>query len=453
MADLQIELKKPFPAQAKILKNRRRNNLLVLSRRYGKTSLGHYLVCRGSIERERTRTAWSSPTWKLMIQGWEDIIQILRPIIVRKSREDRRIELLNDSLIEFWSTDDPQAGRGRKYHRWVHDEAQRDRNLVKFFRGSARPTLADYKGESWVLGTANGEGSQFHEFYLECVGDPSWQVAHGRLEDNPYIDPEEIATMRRDLGPELAAQEIDSQWVRVDGITPLVRKTQWDLLYEEKENRSRTRALAIDASVKHDKTAIVACWLDELTDVTYVDYNDVQMIEPDPQTGEVDYEELEEQLWARWQTGRYHIFAYDPYQMVSLAQRLKRRGVRVMEFTQNSMRLKGDGLLRQLINQNKLRHPGHDMLTDHVLSATLKYVNEAFRLVKGAKDDKIDLAVALSMACWALNQTKAQAMQTYTPVTDAAMVPHLQQAQRNLSQFMKSGSVFDYIKGINPYER
>ena len=105
MAEIEIKLKKPYPAQAAILDNRLRNNLLVLSRRYGKTTLGQYISCRGAIKSPETRVAWSAPTWKLMIQNWEDMIEILRPIITRSSREDRRIELssTNDVFSFRWA--------------------------------------------------------------------------------------------------------------------------------------------------------------------------------------------------------------------------------------------------------------------------------------------------------------------------------------------------------------
>lgn len=414
MANVEIRLIKPYPAQVAILEQAKRNNLLILSRRWGKTSLSSRIAKHSALTNPGHRVAWSAPTWKLMMQTFEEYREELEPAIVRVSREDRRIELVNKAIIEFWSSDDTQAGRGRKYHIWVSDESQRQRNLAKFIRGSVRPTLADYRGTLWVLGTANGEGSELHDFYLESIDDPSWFVAHGSLDQNPYIHPQEIEQMRRDLGPELAAQELDSQWVRVDGIIPLVRKSHWDSLYGEADNKMWTRALAIDASISGDLTGVVGVWLEPVQGIIYVDYADITLFEPDATTGEINYVALEENLWKRWQTGKYHVLAYDPYQMVSLAQRLKARGVRTFEFTQNSMRLKADSFLRQQILDSKLRHPDHHLLSEHILNATLKYTNDSFRLVKGTKADKIDLAVALSMACWTLNMTRMQATQPFT---------------------------------------
>jgi phage terminase large subunit-like protein len=413
--EIQIALPKPYAAQAAILRNKRRNNLLILSRRWGKTTMTGRLLLHGAIVNEGFRGAWSAPTWKLMLETFEQHRDTLTPIISRVTREDRRIELINGSVLEYWSSDDPSAGRGRKYHIWCADESQRQRNLRAFIKGSVRPCLADFRGELWMMGTANGEGSDLHDFYLDCMLDPDhWQVAHGSLDQNPYIHPDEIEQMRRDLGPDLAAQELDSKWVRVDGVAPLVRMTEWDSLYEERDDLTNPRVLAVDGSVSGDMTALVGAWRDPLTDHYFVDYSDVTMFEPDLD-GEIDYEKVEQAIQRRWETGRYVQLAYDPYQMVSLAQRLKRRGVQVFEFTQNSMRLRADSFMRQLINEGRLHHPGHDLLTEHVLAATLKYSGDGrmFRLVKSQKSSKIDLAVALSMALWTLHASDAQGQQVF----------------------------------------
>lgn len=441
MADRVISLIKPYPAQQLVISNAKRNNLLVLSRRWGKSELAKYITKKTALTKQKQRCAWSAPTWKLFMETFSQFTDELAPATSRVSREDKRIELVNGSVIEFWSSDDTQAGRGRKYHLWVHDECQRQRDLIPFIRGSVRPTLADYQGSLYVLGTANGEGSEFHELYLDCTQDPSWQVVQGKLEENPFIKPEEIVQMRRDLGPELASQELDSQWVRIGDQTPLVRATQWETLVGVKDSRTQLKTLALDASVKGDLTAIVAVWTDIFENITYVD--DLWLIEPDYVTKEVDYAALEEIILNIWRTGQYHCIAYDPYQTVSLMQRLKARGVRTVEFTQNSMRLKADGYLRQLINEGRLRHPGDPRLTEHVLACKLKYAQDNFRLVKNARDSKIDLAVALSMAVWTNTQMGQQSGSVYTPITNNHIITSVQ----------PPSSPFDSLRGDTPWKR
>lgn len=433
----------------KLLKNKKRNNLCILPRRWGKTSFVIYLLSKLAIKKENQRLAYSAPTAKLMLQMWEDLTSILEPIITRISREDRTVKLINGSLINLWSSDDPQSGRGRKYHIWLHDECQRDRNLNKFIKGSVRPTLADYQGELWILGTANGIGSELHDFYLECLTDSSWQVAQGHISDNPYIEKEEIDIMFRDMGPSLAAQELESQWVRVDGVAPLVRESTWKELYGllPDEGRFVPRVMAFDGSVTGDLSVLVAVSHINHTDHYYVDYDDIITFSPsDGIEGEIDYDHVEKVIWGLWQTGRYAVIAYDKYQAVAMMQRLKRKGVKVLEINQNSTRLSADSFLRQLINESRIHHPDHDELNEHMYAATTKYVgNGAIRIVKGSKKHKIDLAVALSMAVWANKILNPGSFQEYKPTVGTQYKePTVIQAKDN---------PFEYLKRLSPFRK
>lgn len=112
---VKVSLAKLTEKQEKILKNRKRNNFLLLSRRWGKTTFCERLAAEEAILTPNRRIAWSAPTWKLMIETFERHKNTLLPITKRINREDRRIELINGSVIEYWSSDDPSAGQGRVY--------------------------------------------------------------------------------------------------------------------------------------------------------------------------------------------------------------------------------------------------------------------------------------------------------------------------------------------------
>lgn len=418
-----IHLQKPYLKQQEFVDNSKRNNLLLLSRRFGKTTLTKILMALGAVTTPNYRAAWAAPTWKLMQEVFEEFITTLAPITKRLNRSDRRITLYNGSVLEFWSSNDPAAGRGRKYHIFVCDEMQRQRNLMDFIKGSVRPCLADFRGTLWVLGTPNGEGTPFHDFYLECVSRPeAWQVARGSLDDNPFIHPEEILQMREDLGPLLAAQEIDAQWIPINGLSPLISPFDWRDLFVIPDYVRPQKVLALDASISGDTTALLAVWRNQVTQQFYVDYDDIYSFLPslqDPETGilQIDFGEVENVIWRLWQTGQYAALTYDPYQAVSLAQRLRRRGVRTIEFTQNSMRLKADSYLRQVLSDGLLFHPNHEELNQHMRNATVKYSpnGTGLRIVKSEKAKKIDLAVALSMGIHALANLKPGIVHKYVP--------------------------------------
>lgn len=446
MANIEIALEEPYDRQWEMIRAPRKKKLLIISRRWGKTTLAKHLVVKNAIIHKNFRAAWSAPSYKSVIDQFNEHIEILAPITKRLNRDEKIIYLINGSRIEYWSSDNPKAGKGRKYHIWVSDETQDQRNLREFIVGSVYPTLTDYGGELWVLGTANGEGSELHDFYLMAEADPDvWFVASGVIEDNPHLDPVFVAELRRAYAgnKDLELQELDSVWVRINGVAPLIRKNPWEALASTIENNDRSRVLALDSSVSGDTTSLVGIWQDPFTEHYYTDYNDVQCFEA-PDQGEIDFIELEKTIWGMWTTGRYAWLAYDPYQNVSMMQRLRARGVRTFEFTQMNMRLAADSYLRQTLGEGKYHHPNHDKLTEHILAATLKYTNDKIRLIKATDKSKIDLAVCLSMALWTHNLKRPGLISGYSPqvagnrsstVPSAATSPFIDLA--NLSPWRK----------------
>ena len=97
-------------------------------------------------------------------------------------------------------------------------------------------------------------------------------------------------------------------------------------------------------------------------------------------------------------------FRYDPFQMHQVAVNLRKRGVPCMEFNQGQDRLKADTFLWKLFNDRRIDVYTQTVLESHVKGANAKeYENEQVRIVKGTATEanKVDAAVALSMAVWA----------------------------------------------------
>lgn len=96
-------------------------------------------------------------------------------------------------------------------------------------------------------------------------------------------------------------------------------------------------------------------------------------------------------------------FRYDPFQMHQVAVNLRKRGVPCMEFNQGQDRLKADTFLWKLFNDKRIDVYNQTVLEAHVKGANAKeYENEQIRIIKGTatENNKVDAAVALSMACW-----------------------------------------------------
>ena len=85
----------------------------------------------------------------------------LYEVIQSKNEPLKSITILGGGKIDFWSMEDPNSGRGRKYKRVIIDEAEKARNFQEAWGQAIRPTLADLEGDCWILSTPKGKKTFF----------------------------------------------------------------------------------------------------------------------------------------------------------------------------------------------------------------------------------------------------------------------------------------------------
>lgn len=216
MTGLRVEVA-PHPGQIKIIKGRRRFNVVALGRRSGKSTLGVNLLCRTVIETAGP-VAWVSPTYKSLGEIWRETIDRLRPIITSSNATDRRIEIVGGGIIEMWSAESLEEMRGRKYHLVIFDEAAKIKNLLDQWIAVVRPTLGDFVGSAWFLSTPRGL-NDFWKLWM-WGGDPErkdWASFQMPTECNPHMPPEEIEAMRAEMSERFVLQEIDARFLEMEG--------------------------------------------------------------------------------------------------------------------------------------------------------------------------------------------------------------------------------------------
>ena len=126
---------------------------------------------------------------------------------------------------------------------------------------------------------------------------------------------------------------------------------------------------------------------------------------------EFDFNEAVEE-WIIDMASRHNVLAvyYDPYQFVSSANRLKNtHGIKMVEVTQNTMRITADTHYRDLIFAKRLRnYPQSQDLRQHVANAIAKIQsNGAIRIDKLKSNRRVDGAVSDSMCCLGVDEHKA----------------------------------------------
>lgn len=203
----RVELPRPHAGQLRVYRERKRFNVIRCGRRWGKTTFGEIVGSETAIEGHNL--GWFAPTYKYLLEPWRDFCKMLRPAIASKNEQEKRIELVTGGVIDFWSTDTDDPARGRKYHRVVVDECGIMGNLLEVWRAAIRPTLADYRGDAFFLGTPKGR-RQFAELFAKGEqGDQDWAAFAAKTVDNPRIDPAEIEAARRDLPEQVFRQEFE----------------------------------------------------------------------------------------------------------------------------------------------------------------------------------------------------------------------------------------------------
>src|SRR5512145_640608 len=88
------------PGQMKIVQQAKRFNVVCCGRRWGKTVLGMDRLIHPALQGKPV--AWFSPTYKLLADAWRELRSTLAPVTRDKSEQEKRLELINGSVVEFW---------------------------------------------------------------------------------------------------------------------------------------------------------------------------------------------------------------------------------------------------------------------------------------------------------------------------------------------------------------
>jgi hypothetical protein len=160
------------------------------------------------------RCAYYAPTYKDSYEWWKQIKGTAGAIISGKDEQVKQLTTITGGLLDVWSMDDPDSGRGRKYHRAIMDECEKAPKFREAWLGTIRATLADFKGDAWFLSTPKFGKTFFKELAAYPEKFTNWVSWLFTTYDNPHIDPEEIEDARRTMDPlyfrcEFLAEDVD----------------------------------------------------------------------------------------------------------------------------------------------------------------------------------------------------------------------------------------------------
>lgn len=155
---------------------------------------------------------WFAPTYKLLDEAWRSAKAFMRAFVTRTDAQQHRMEFTSGAAMDFWTLEDVDAGRGRRYGLVIVDEAAMARNLEQAWNAAIRPTLTDYKGGAWFFSTPKGRNF-FWQLHQRSAKDELWRAHHAPSTANPHLDPAEIEQARTSLPERIFAQEYLAQFL------------------------------------------------------------------------------------------------------------------------------------------------------------------------------------------------------------------------------------------------
>lgn len=303
----------------------------------------------------------------------------------------------NKAALKMWSEATLSPTKFGKSFRWIE-------------------TYAGFSGESPILEQLYQTGiKQGEKLPIAYDFDPELEVYENKparmlcmwngTPRMPWQSKEYYASEEAVLAPQEFLRMHRNQWVSaVDAFIPI---EWWDSSVIDKPmaTNDNPHIMALDAAVSNDSFAIVlVCNAEQPTQDDnqryYVRYSRNYM---PPKGGKIDFTEVEKEIRRLLEEYNVSEIAYDPYQLEDMANRLRQDLVaNVRAFNQGKDRLIADKALQSMIRDRMILHAGEPNLREHLNNANGQASEDGhgLRLVKRNDYNKIDLAVALSMATY-----------------------------------------------------
>lgn len=175
------------------------------------------MICDGAARGEN----WGlfAPDYKITSETYRDIFEILEPITISASKIEGVIRCVGGGRVDFWTLNNPRAGRSRKYHGVVIDEAAfAGDDMQTIWEQSIKPTLLDYRGVAWAFSTPAGKDEDNWFYHICTDADSEFVEFHAPTSTNPYLPADEIAKLEAENSPEVYRQEYLAEFVDWSGV-------------------------------------------------------------------------------------------------------------------------------------------------------------------------------------------------------------------------------------------
>jgi hypothetical protein len=142
------------------------------------------------------------------------LTDLLAPVTERRNEQEKQIRLMGGGVLDMWSLDNADAIRGRKYARFMVNEAAFVPNLMHVWTMVIRPTLIDLQGDGYFSGTPKGQNG-----FWQLFNQPGSDWAHWQMSSysNPHIPKSELDALKETMSERAFEQEIVAQFLEDGG--------------------------------------------------------------------------------------------------------------------------------------------------------------------------------------------------------------------------------------------
>jgi hypothetical protein len=227
-----------------------------------------------------------------------------------------------------------------------------------------------------------------------------------KTEDNAkHLQEGFVEKRKQSLSESEARVLMDARWEDAEDMTPFIPISWWDAVLDLEipiATQADGLVVALDAAVSRDCFGLIAVSSHPLK-TGCLAVQAVRVWTPSKDKP-LNFMEIEDDI--RKFITDYSILkvVYDPFQLHHMAGRLGE--IALLEpFQQVTQRQLADRMLRDFIRDKKVWHRGDTTLRQHLANADQKNLEDRkIRIVKREQRLKIDLAVCLSMACFAAQE-------------------------------------------------
>ena len=231
-------------------------------RRWGKSEMLLTVALDSAIKGQYV--GYFVPQYKLLSEFYERCSEILLPVKNKSSKMEGVYRTSTGGRIDFWSLENEQAGRSRKYHKTLLDEVAfaKDSTMVAIWERAIKPTLLDFQGECIAASTPNGINEENFFYLINHEKRFNFTRFHAPTHTNPYLPKEELEKLERDNPPLVFKQEYLAEFV--DWGSAAFFSLDWLLqngqAIDYPERCDGVFAIidsAIKSGVEHDGTAVI----------------------------------------------------------------------------------------------------------------------------------------------------------------------------------------------------